>query len=173
MRGESIPVGVHERAVRQASLHLRRKEGQAVVEFALVAPLLLLLVFGIIKFGIVYNNYIQLTNAVGVGAREFAVERGQADPCSDVYVTFTNAATTAIAAKATLTMSEPTPSNPYVIPPSGPTGTCPWSPAGTVGGLTSADPAKLTASIPCDLTILGIDFFPSCTLQASATESVQ
>lgn len=164
----SVPAISWRSAIRRA-----HDRGQAVVEFALVAPLLLLVLFGIIKFGIVYNNYIQLTNAVGIGAQQFAVERGQSDPCADVYDAFTNAATNGIASQATLTLSEPTPSNEYTIPSTGPTGTCPWSPSGTAGGLVSANPAQVSASMPCDLNIFGIDFFPSCKLEASATESVQ
>lgn len=44
-----------------------------MVEFALVLPVLLLLVFGIIEFGIVYNAKITITNAAREGARKAAV----------------------------------------------------------------------------------------------------
>ena len=37
----------------------RSEEGQAMVEFALVFPILLLLVMGIIQFGILFNNYVR------------------------------------------------------------------------------------------------------------------
>ena len=47
----------------------RSEKGQALVEFALVAPLLLLLLFGIIQFGIAFNNSLTLTDAVRAGAR--------------------------------------------------------------------------------------------------------
>ena len=40
------------------------QKGQAMVEFVIVAPLLVLLVFGIIQFGILLNNYVTLTDAV-------------------------------------------------------------------------------------------------------------
>jgi Flp pilus assembly protein TadG len=46
-----------------------------MVEFVLVAPILLLLVFGIVQFGIMLNNYVTLTDAVRVGARQAAVSR--------------------------------------------------------------------------------------------------
>jgi len=58
----------------------RNEEGQALIEFALVLPLLLLLVFGIIQFGILFNNYITLTDAVRAGARQAAVSRTLPDP---------------------------------------------------------------------------------------------
>jgi Flp pilus assembly protein TadG len=51
-----------------------------MVEFALVLPLLLLLVLGIIQFGILFNNYVTLTDAVRAGARQAAVSRTLADP---------------------------------------------------------------------------------------------
>lgn len=51
-----------------------------MVEFALVIPLLLLLIFGIIQFGILFNNYLALTDAVRAGARQAAVSRGLPDP---------------------------------------------------------------------------------------------
>jgi Flp pilus assembly protein TadG len=58
----------------------RKSEGQAMVEFAIVAPILLVLVFGIIQFGILFNNYLTLTDAVRAGARQAAVSRIVADP---------------------------------------------------------------------------------------------
>ena len=47
----------------------RREEGQALVEFALIAPLVLMLLFGVIQFGIAFNQSITLTDAVRAGAR--------------------------------------------------------------------------------------------------------
>lgn len=44
-------------------------KGQGLVEFALVMPLLLFLVLGIIQFGIILNGYITVTHAVREGAR--------------------------------------------------------------------------------------------------------
>ena len=58
----------------------RAQDGQAMVEFALVLPLLLLLIMGIIQFGILFNNYVTLTDAVRAGARQAAVSRGLPDP---------------------------------------------------------------------------------------------
>jgi Flp pilus assembly protein TadG len=58
----------------------RRQEGQAMVEFALVLPLLLVIVLGIIHFGVVMNNYVTLTDAVRAGARQAAVSRTLPNP---------------------------------------------------------------------------------------------
>lgn len=43
--------------------------GQSVVEFALLLPLLLLLVIGVVDLGRVYFSYITVTNAAREGAR--------------------------------------------------------------------------------------------------------
>ena len=51
------------------------ERGTAIVEFALIAPLLFLLVFGIIEFGRVLNAYNDLTQLAGQGARAAAVSR--------------------------------------------------------------------------------------------------
>lgn len=47
----------------------RNERGAAMVEFAIVLPLLLLLLFGIVEFGRAYNVKVQLTGAVREGAR--------------------------------------------------------------------------------------------------------
>lgn len=64
------------------SISLRSQQGQSLTEFALVLPILALLLFGIIQFGIVFNNYITLTDATRAGARKAAVSRRDPDPRS-------------------------------------------------------------------------------------------
>jgi Flp pilus assembly protein TadG len=54
---------------------LRKEDGQSIVEFAFVLPILLALVLGIVQFGIVFNNYVTITDATRVGARKAAVSR--------------------------------------------------------------------------------------------------
>lgn len=51
-----------------------------MVEFALVVPLLLVVLFAVIQFGIVYNDYVTLTDATRAGARKAAVSRQEASP---------------------------------------------------------------------------------------------
>ena len=58
----------------------KNEQGQAVTEFALILPILALLLFAVIQFGIAFNNYITVTDAVRVGARKAAVSRQAADP---------------------------------------------------------------------------------------------
>jgi hypothetical protein len=51
----------------------RSERGTALVEFALIAPLLFLLLFGIIDFGRALDYYNQVTQLAGQGARAAAV----------------------------------------------------------------------------------------------------
>jgi hypothetical protein len=49
------------------------ENGSSSVEFALILPVLILLLFGIIEFGFVFNNYLAITHAAREGARLAAV----------------------------------------------------------------------------------------------------
>jgi Flp pilus assembly protein TadG len=60
-------------------IQIRNEQGQTMTEFALVLPILALLLFGIIQFGIVFNNYVNLTDATRAGARRAAVSRQDPD----------------------------------------------------------------------------------------------
>jgi len=50
-----------------------REQGAAAVEMALILPVLLIVVFGIIEFGFVFNAQISLTQAVREGVRVGAI----------------------------------------------------------------------------------------------------
>jgi len=54
---------------------MQEERGQTTTEFAIVLPILCLLLFGVIQFGILFNNYVTLTDAVRAGARKAAVSR--------------------------------------------------------------------------------------------------
>ena len=76
-----------------ARRHIDGERGQTIVEFAVVLPILAVLLFGIIQFGIAFNNYLTLTDAARAGARTAAVSRDTSDP--------SGAATTALRSAAT------------------------------------------------------------------------
>lgn len=63
--------------------NIRDAAGQTMVEFVLVLPVLLVILFGIIQFGITFNNYVSLTDSVRAGARTAAVSRMSPDPTGD------------------------------------------------------------------------------------------
>jgi Flp pilus assembly protein TadG len=52
----------------------RRQEGAAAVEFAIVASLLFMLIFGIIDFGFAFHAWNNTANAAREGARRAAVD---------------------------------------------------------------------------------------------------
>lgn len=55
----------------------RRERGAAAVEFALVAPILLSLVAGIVEFSYTYNLQISVTQAAREAARTMAIQNNQ------------------------------------------------------------------------------------------------
>lgn len=48
---------------------VKNKQGQALVELALVLPILLMLLMGMIQFGRIFHAYLLITNAAREGAR--------------------------------------------------------------------------------------------------------
>lgn len=54
-------------------------KGQSLVEFALVLPVLLLLLLGIMEFGLMFSNKLTLVNAAREGARYGAVHHIDSD----------------------------------------------------------------------------------------------
>lgn len=63
----------------------RSQRGQAVVEFALVLPLLVLILFGVLEFGRIFHTYIVITNAAREGARLGAVGKSDAEIRARIY----------------------------------------------------------------------------------------
>jgi Flp pilus assembly protein TadG len=51
------------------------ERGQTAVEFALAAPILVVLLLGIIQFGIAFHDYVTITDAARAGARKAVVAR--------------------------------------------------------------------------------------------------
>ena len=61
------------------NLSVRSEDGQAATELALVFPILLVILLAIAQFGVLFNNYITLTDATRTGARKAAVSRFTGD----------------------------------------------------------------------------------------------
>ena len=51
-----------------------------MVEFAIIVPILLVVLLGIMQLGVVYNNWVTLTDAARAGARKAAVCRSGCSP---------------------------------------------------------------------------------------------
>jgi len=143
--------------------------GSALVEFAMILPMMLILTTGILMFGIAMNNYLALTNAVSIGARTVAVNAGiTLDPCS-VASQAIIAASPGLAA-GNLKFS-------YVFNGVGASGTSCASPSvssGAAGNLTSGSTVSVTATYPLNLSVFGTKYSASnATLSATSTELVQ
>jgi len=54
---------------------MRRQQGQSAVEFALMAPMIFLMIFGLIYSGIMFMEYMHYSNAVRKAARVVALDK--------------------------------------------------------------------------------------------------
>jgi len=133
--------------------------GQALIEFAMVAIPMSLLLVGIIKFGILFDQYVTLTNATDTGARTLAVNRGAGTgpptACSLAQTAVNSAAATLNASQINSTMSFPSPD----------TSTC--------SALVAGDSAVVETTYPCNLQILFLNLWPSCQLTAETTVRIE
>jgi len=133
-------------------LPIRGEEGDAMFEFAMVLPLLSMLLVGIIYGGITFYDYVTLADAVAVGARTIATNRGAGTgpptACSMGETALDNAAASL---KGTITIG------------TGP-GTESFTGTGgsTCNALVAGDYVTVTAKYPCYLTIpfTGINLCP-------------
>ena len=64
-----------------------------MAEFAITLPILAMLLFGVIQFGIAFNHYLTLTDATRAGARKAVVSRRSGDPEGDCLKAIRFAAT--------------------------------------------------------------------------------
>lgn len=125
-----------------------------MVEFALVLPVLLLILLAIMKFGILFENYLTLTDAVRSGARTLAIGRGTADACTPAKTQVVNSAPGLGLTTANVTTT--------------------LAAGDTCAALTSGNSATVSVNnFSCDLSIMGVNFLPGCKLNVSATERIE
>ena len=53
---------------------IKDQKGSNIIEFAIILPILVVILFGIFQFGLAFNNYITVTHAAREGARLAAVD---------------------------------------------------------------------------------------------------
>lgn len=145
------------------------ERGSALVEMALILPMLLMLTTGMLVFGVAMNNYMQLTNAVSIGARAVANSAEvTTDPCAVASSAVIAAAPGLSSSK--LSISYTFNGNPY----SGPSCSSASADTGAAGDLTSGTTATVTATYPLNLSVFGNRFSATnAVLKASSTELVQ
>lgn len=127
-----------------------------MVEFALVLPLLAVLLLGIVQFGIAFNNYLTLTDAVRAGARQAAVSRYLSDP---------EGAVDAKLRAAGSGLQNATDTSRLVVSITGVDSTTPptWDPGSDV---------KVKATYPYDISLLGL-VVASGRLSSATVERVE
>ena len=126
-------------------IDIRSEQGQSVTEFALVLPILALLLFAVIQFGITFNNYVTLTDATRAGARKAAIGRQMADPVGGCQAAIRGSATNL--------------SQPDLIPTCSST----WQPGADV---------TVTATYPYKISLLGL-VVKTGRLSSTTTERVE
>jgi Flp pilus assembly protein TadG len=177
-------MGVHFQASRRLRLAHRRlrsrarnERGSALVEFALVLPLIMLLTTGIFAFGFALNSYLSLTNAVTIGAQLAADTRGSTtieDPCASTATAIQTAAPWltpgGISYSITFENSAGTQTHaPYTGTGAGKV-TC--SGVNTTGTtMQQGGAVVVNAKYPC--TLAGYGFNLPCNLTAQVTEMIQ
>ncbi len=131
-------------------------------------PVLLLVVTGITAFGITFNNYIILTEATAVGARQLTVSRGQTlDPCA----TFSGAVLAAapLLKQANLAFSITLNGNTYSGTTCSGTAT-----NGAPSNMILGTNAVVTVTYPYSLNVYGLKIVPpGSLLTAKMTELMQ
>lgn len=123
-----------------------------MVETALVLPVILLIVFGIAQIGLSYNNYLVLHNAVRSGTRQLAISRAPGQNACSLGEARLRAAAPSLK-QANLSVT--------------------WTVNASCTDLVTGSDATITATYPCDINIIGINFAPRCTLRATTTERVE
>jgi Flp pilus assembly protein TadG len=124
----------------------RREDGQALVEFAVVANILIVLLLAIVQFGVVWTNYETVTDSAREGVRRAVVNRSSGQ--------------SAMVSAATVGARESSPdlnqAN-FSVSVTAPNGT--WN---------QGDPITVTTSYPYSISIFGWAV-KSGYLQATAT----
>lgn len=145
-----------------------RKEcdGTAAAEFALIVPVLLLVIFGIIQYGITFNHYIELANGVASGARALAVARGTSTAYSDTLAAVNGGAPNLNS------FSSPTAGQTLSIVVAGTSCTAANQASTCASAFAEGAKAVVTATYPCNLDVMWITI-PGCSLTSAATEYVQ
>lgn len=154
---ESGPIRSIVRRVR--ALLRTSDQGSALVEIALVMPMLLAVITAICAFAIAFNNQLTLTSAVGSGAQYLQLIRlTTTNPCADTLTAIENAAPNLTPGSINLTFSF----NGTQVT----SNSC----AGDQSYLVQGQSVTVSATYPCALPIYGSTFTNGCQLSAKVTE---
>jgi Flp pilus assembly protein TadG len=138
---------------------LHADDGNPLVEMALVVPVLMTVMTGLITFAMAFADQVTLTQAVGSAGQYLAqIRTSTTDPCADTYTALKNAAPGLNPAAITMTVTM--------------NGTAHTanSCSGSQTQLIQGGPVTVYASVPCNLEIYKLSFTTACTLAAKVTE---
>ena len=141
------------RGPRPAGGSRRGCRGQSMVEFALILPVIVVMIFGCLQVGLAFFNYEQVASAANAGARAAAVNRG-GDPTGAAQAAAKKFAATLGLADSQIAVS-------YASTGSPPGAS--WSYPGTV---------TVTVSYPMSFSLLG-QLDQTFNLQATATKRIE
>jgi Flp pilus assembly protein TadG len=132
----------------------REQTGQAVVEFAVIANVLLLVIFAIYQIGVVYEHYIDVSDAARAGARSGSQWAACASSSGTSFVsgkvhTVVQQSTSLSTTDSTADAQHPSDAN--------------WAPG---------DDISVTVSTPANISLFGIGL-ASFTLQHTVTMRAQ
>ena len=130
---------------RSATSHRPQESAQAAVEFALVLPILCLILFAIIKFGMAFWTYQQVSAAASEGARRASISRTYTDRTTRVQTAARSSAPNLTASSMTVT---------------------------TTSAWTPGSPVTVRVSYPQNITVMGVTFFNG-SLSATRTFRVE
>jgi hypothetical protein len=149
-------------------------EGQSLVEFAFVVPILMALMMGIFAVGIITFNDVALNNAAETGAKWLADEGNApgtnmtnylADPCQFAFTQMTSATSNLLPQNLTVT---------YILNGSqiGPfTGATANTCSADAAAFATGGTITIIAQYPCTLGLYGFNV-PGCTLTATASQFI-
>lgn len=142
-----------------------REDGNAITEFAMIAPILIMMLVAIFQFGIAFNNQLTLTQAVGASGQYLqTLGTSASDPCASALTAIENAAPQLAPTSILLTVT----ANGTKIGGN--------SCSGDGSDLTQGVPVTVSATYPCNITIFGLNLFKlykwtfNCNLSAQVTE---
>ena len=131
------------------SRDIRKEHGQAAVEFALIAPLLVVVLLAVIQVGVAFHDYVTLTDAARAGARQAIVARFSGGSLTDAQQAVRNSASDLNQAKLGVNVTDPT-----------------WGTAGSVVTVTATYPYEI------NIPLLGVSLM-SGNLTATAKERLE
>jgi hypothetical protein len=182
-------IGMRQRALRSAGQELpamptRRRAlrgglragegGQALVEAAATLPLMLLVLLGCYNMAIIFSDYVELVNGVGVAATRLSMDSTAANPCLDAVNTLVAAAPMLTPSKISITMNLDTSASGNTATYSGTGLASSWTLcAGEGTQILSTYNVLVTATYPVSMLTWAKNMLPSGSTTWTLSESTQ